>query len=343
MSRGTLTRLALALGLGLSVAAAGPVVQQRAPVPADDLPRELGQTLPLGLPELLPVPAGNPVTPESLALGRRLFFDPILSRDESLSCASCHRPDHGFASPDALSLGVGGRRTLTNAPTLFNRAFARHFMWDGRVDTLEEQVLLPVENELEMDLPLADAAARLRAHAEYGPLFEEAFGEPASAATLGRALATFVRHLVIGDSPVDRFRSGGVQGALTDLERTGMWVFDSKGRCWQCHVGPNFSDESFHNSGVGAVDGEPLPGRFAVTGEPADRGRFKTPTLRALSMTAPYMHDGSLASLADVVDFYRRGANPNDNLDARLAPIELTEREAAGLVAFLEALSRRAD
>ena len=343
MLQGPLNRLAQVLALCACVAAARPVVQQKPALPVDDLPAELGLALPLGLPEILPVPADNPVTPERLALGRRLFFDPLLSRDESLSCASCHRPDHGFASPEALSLGVGGVRTLNNAPTLFNRAFARHFMWDGRVDTLEEQVLLPVGNELEMDLPLADAVARLRSHAEYGPLFEQAFGEPASAANLGRALATFVRHLVIGDSPVDRFRSGGVQGALTDLERTGMWVFDSKGRCWKCHVGPNFSDEGFHNSGIGAVGGEPLPGRFAVTGEAADRGRFKTPTLRALSMTAPYMHNGSLASLEDVVEFYRGGGNPNDNLDVRLAPIDLTEREAAGLVAFLEALSRQAE
>lgn len=342
MSSATKNWLPLLFLLGTCAATQPFDVAQQAPLPADELPAELGLVLPLGLPDVLPTPADNPYTPAGMALGRRLFFDPILSRDESLSCASCHQPDHGFASPEPLSLGVGGVRTLNNAPTLFNRAFATHFMWDGRVETLEEQVLLPVENELEMDLSLDVAVTRLREHAEYGPLFEAAYGEPASALTLGRTLATFVRHLVLGDSPVDRFRSGGVQGALTDLERTGMWVFDSKGGCWQCHVGPNFSDESFHNTGIGSVAGSPLPGRLAVTGESADLGRFKTPTLRALTLTAPYMHDGSLATLEEVVEFYRRGANANANLDSRLHPIDLTERESAGLVAFLEALSRQA-
>lgn len=339
-----------AAGLGLALAlAAGLVIarEQPGPPPTDELPHGLpvvvADGLPLGLPDSLPTPPGNPYTPAAVALGRRLFFDPLLSRDHSVSCATCHRPELGFASDEALSLGVAGRRTERNVPTLFNRAFAKHFMWDGSAATLESQVVMPIENELEMDLGLEGAVARLREHAEYPALFDAAYGEPPSAEHLGRALATFVRGLVTGDSPVDRFRTAGEQGALSETERTGMWIFDSKGGCWQCHLGPNFSDEEFHNTGVGVVDGVPLTGRFAVTGDEADRGRFKTPTLRALSKTAPYMHDGSLESLADVVEFYRRGGNANGNLDPRLKPIELSEREAAGLVAFLEALSRAAD
>jgi len=320
----------------------------RAPVlPADELPaglpRAAGEPLPLGLPEALPIPDDNPFSAAKLSLGRRLFFDPILSRDRSVSCASCHQPARGFTSGERFSLGVAGRRTSRNAPTLLNRAFAAHFMWDGRTSSLEEQVLLPIENELEMDLTLDEAVARLREREDYARAFEETCGAPPDAQHLARVLATFVRGLVVGDSPVDRFRAAGEEGALTEAERTGVWVFESKGGCWRCHSGPNLSDEGFHNTGVGSAEGVPEAGRMAITGDAADRGRFKTPTLRALARTAPYMHDGSLATLADVVEFYRRGAAPNANLDPRLHPLELTDREAAGLVAFLEALSRAAD
>ena len=167
----------------------------------------------------------------------------------------------------------------------------------------------------------------------------EAFGEGPSRDSVARALATFVRRLVVGDSPVDRFRTGEVT-ALSTLERTGMWIWESKGGCWRCHAGPNFSDEKFHNTGVGTVDGEPEVGRFAVTGNDAERGAFKTPTLRALALTAPYMHDGSLATLEEVVEFYRGGGGDNPHLDRRIAPLRLSDEEATALVAFLQALSR---
>jgi cytochrome c peroxidase len=148
-----------------------------------------------------------------------------------------------------------------------------------------------------------------------------------------------VRGLVFGDSAIDRFRAGDY-AELASEERVGLWVFESKGRCWRCHSGANFSDESFHNTGVGAEGGVPLDGRFAVTADEADRGRFKTPTLRGVAATAPYMHDGSLATLAEVVEFYRRGGNANEHLDPLLQPLDLSDREAAALVAFLGALSR---
>ena len=158
-------------------------------------------------------------------------------------------------------------------------------------------------------------------------------------AALAAALAGFVRGLTAGDSPVDRFRDGDVE-ALSADEEAGLWIYEGRGRCWRCHNGPNFSDESFHNTGVGAIEGVPEPGRFAITGEDGDQGRFRTPGLRMLTKTAPYMHDGSLGTLAEVVEFYRDGGNANPHLSDRMGKIELTDEEAAQLVAFLEAMSR---
>jgi len=328
--------------LWLALLAALAALQDRPTLPADELPEPLDRAPALGLPEVVPDPPGNPFSEERAALGRRLFFDPVLSADRSVSCASCHQPEHGFADPRSKSLGVHGRRTLRNAPTLLNRAFGRHFMWDGRFSTLEEQVLQPIENELEMGLALDEAVERLRADPAYAPAFAAAYPEGVSRDNLGRALATFVRGLLLAGSPIDRFRMTGDHAALTPLQRTGLWVYESKGGCWKCHFGANFTDEGFHNTGVGVLFEEPEPGRFEVTGEEADRGRFKTPTLRGLAFTAPYMHDGSLETLEDVVEFYRIGGGANPNLDERLRPADLTDHEAEALVAFLEALSLQA-
>jgi cytochrome c peroxidase len=296
-------------------------------------------TGPLGLPERLPTPADNPWTAERAELGRRLFFDPVLSLDRSVACATCHRPERGFADDEPLSTGIAGQLTLRNAPSLQNRAFGRHFTWDGRFAALEEQVLQPIQNEREMALGVDLALERLEADATYPQAFRAAFDDGLTRANLARALAAFVRTLTTGGSPVDRFRALGEHAALEPLERTGLWIYEGKGGCWRCHSGPNFTDEAFHNTGVGALDGTPEEGRFAVTADEHDRGRFKTPTLRGLSLSAPYMHDGSLATLADVVAFYRRGGNPNDALDPALRPLELTDEEARALVAFLEALT----
>jgi len=295
--------------------------------------------LPLGLERALPEPADNAFDPRRWELGRRLFFDAELSADRTISCSSCHLPQRNFADGVALSLGVRGQRTLRNAPSLVNRGFGASFMWDGRVATLEEQVLMPVANELEMGLPLDELVRRLAAHAEYPALFEAAFEDGLTQQNAARALAQYVRRLVLGDSAIDRFRAGAY-AELSGEERVGLWVFESKGRCWRCHAGANFSDELFHNTGVGARQGLPEPGRMAITGEQGDRGRFKTPTLRGVAHTAPFMHDGSLATLSEVVAFYQRGGGANASLDPLLQPLELSERETAALVAFLEALSR---
>ena len=309
----------------------------RRDVPEDTLPAELPRAAPFGLPEF-DVPESDTA---AAALGRRLFFDPVLSADRTVACASCHDPATGFANASALSVGVHERTTTRNAPTLFNRAYGTSFMWDGRASTLEEQVLQPIVNEVEMDLALPDALARLNAGA-YRADFERAFGGPANEERLARSLAAFVRRLFLGNSPVDLFRSGQ-RDAVTAAERSGFWFYESRGGCWRCHSGPNFSDEGLHNTGIGATDGVPEDGRFAVTNDEKDRGRFKTPTLRGLVFTAPYMHDGSVETLAEVVEHYRKGGHANSHLDEALAPIDMSDADAANLVAFLSALSRTVD
>lgn len=309
-------------------------------LPRDTLPERFWEApWPFGLGKP-PATWESPVRPDRIALGRALFFDPLLSIDRTVSCASCHRPEAGFASPEALPPGAAGKRALRNAPSLFNRALGVHFSWDGKAKTLEQQVVMPISNPNEMDLPLEDALGRLRADAGYKRQFKAAYGGEATADTLADALAGFVGRLTLGDSPVDRFQGARDRNALNVEERAGLWIYESKGRCWTCHSGPNFSDELFHNTGVGVVDEKPEPGRMAVTGKAADRGGFRTPTLRGLVQSAPYMHDGSVKTLEEVVAFYRRGGNKNPSLDPLLVPLDLTDEDASNLVAFLKALSR---
>jgi cytochrome c peroxidase len=326
-------RSALLLALGAAVAAEGPPAP-----PKDTLPAALSLgDVPLGLGPR-PASKDNPLTEARVRLGRRLFFDPILSADNTVACASCHQPGHGFAGHEATSRGIGGRRTARRAPTLFNRAYGTSFFWDGREATLEDQALRPIENESEMGSTVVGALERLRADKEYRAQFEAAFPDGATAANLARALASFERVLLRGDSRVDRFRRKGEHGALTAAERQGLWLYESKGRCWRCHRGENFTDEEFHNTGV-SWGKEPADlGRYAVTKNEADRGKFKTPTLRGVALTGPYMHDGSLGSLEDVVEFYNRGGAANPNLDPVLAPLGLSKDELRDLAAFLKAL-----
>jgi cytochrome c peroxidase len=307
-------------------------------IPEDTLPQQLSTDAPQGLEgEFEGVEFGSE---EQAALGRRLFFDPVLSVDRSIACASCHDPAHGFADTQAKSEGVHGRRTLRNAPTLYNRVLGEAFMWDGKAATLEEQVLQPISNELEMDLAVGEAVARLAADNSYRAEFKAAFDGHPSEELLAKALTAFVARLLYGDSPVDRFRDGE-HDALTPEERGGMWFFESRGNCWKCHAGQNFSDEDFHTTGVGLDEQKLEDGRFAVTGDDADRGAFKTPTLRGLTETGPYMHDGSLATLEEVVEFYRKGPAEGVHHDPDFAPLDMSEKDAANLAAFLRALSRR--
>lgn len=334
MPRQPVAAAAAALGLCFSAAA-----QQPATPPAEPPPKPSFAFLsspPPGLPPM-PAPAGYAPTEAMFRLGEKLFHDGVLSRDRSVSCATCHPATTGFASPEPRPPGVLGRRALRHAPVLWNRGYGTLQRWDGSSPSLEAFVLEPIADHNEMDLPLDEALARLRGDAGYRAEFAAAFGGEPEKEPLQRALATFVRGIVAGDGPYDRFVRGQVD-ALTPAQRSGQWIFESKGRCWQCHTPPLFTDEQFHNTGVGAVDGVPEPGRAAATKDPADRGRWKTPTLRRLRDSAPYMHDGSLGTLDDVVAFYARGGTPNTHLDPKMKPLELTDADRRHLVEFLRIL-----
>jgi cytochrome c peroxidase len=327
--------------------------EERVEIPRDELPATWNwRQPPLGLKAVGPSD-DDPLLDAKIALGRQLFFDPVLSADGSMSCASCHRPDHGFASPDPVALGVGKARGERNAPSILNRALGRHLFWDGRAASLEEQALQPITNSAELANPsLESVLDRLKRDSRYAALFDEAFppngdaprpngaGDTAiTAESLARALASFERTLVVGDSPVDQFRASDY-ASLTPRQRTGMWIFESRGKCWRCHVGDNFTDEQFHNTGVGFGRNPRDTGRIRVTGDERDRFAMKTPTLRGVAKTAPYMHDGSIASLREVVEFYNKGGSPDDPLlDSRMEALNLSAEELDALVDFLEALT----
>ena len=274
-------------------------------------------TIPLGLDLYMPVPEGNPLTPERIELGRRLFFDRRLSRDRTVSCSTCHDPERAYADGRAVAVGIFGRRGRRNAPALINRGYGRLFFWDGRAATLEEQVLKPIEDPNEMDIPLGEASARV--------------GLPPE--EISRTLASFLRSILSGDSRFDRFVSGD-RAALSTEEQAGLQLFRGKANCVACHVGPNFTDERLHNTGIAWSDG-----KFIDAG--AGQGNFKTPTLREVARTAPYMHDGSLATLEEVIAYYDRGGNPNPYLDRELHPLHLSAEEKGNLALFLRSLSAR--
>jgi cytochrome c peroxidase len=271
--------------------------------------------IPLGLDLYMPVPKDNPVTAEKIEQGRKLFFDKRLSRDRSVACASCHQPSRAFSDGRRTAIGIAQRQGQRNAPSIINRGYGRAFFWDARVTTLEEQVLKPIEDRNEMDLPASEAALRVGL----------------TTTELSRALATFVRSILSGNSPYDRFINGN-GAALTANQQAGLRVFRGKGNCTACHIGPNLSDERVHNTGVAWRD-------EALADSGAGNGAFKTPTLREVSRTAPYMHDGSMASLPDVIEFYDGGGRSNPWLDPELRPLRLTELEKRQLVAFLQSLN----
>ena len=324
------------LVLAASLLAAA-ILAAAAQAPTEQVPRR--PEIPLGLDLYLPVPEDNPLTPEKVALGRRLFFDPILSRDHTLACASCHDPRRAFVDGLPIAEGVRGRRGTRNAPVLVNRAYGKTQFWDGRAKSLEEQALQPIQNPKEFDMSLEEVIARLENHSDYPALFQAAFRRDVNAEDLGRALASYVRTILSGDAPIDRYMNGEPE-ALSEQVRQGLRLFRGKANCTACHLSPNFTDEQFHNTGVAWRDGKLLdPGRFVVTGKEEDRGAFKTPTLRNIARTAPYMHDGSLATLEEVIEFYDQGGNANPYLDPELRPLHLTAEKKQALLAFLTALN----
>ena len=275
-------------------------------------------------------------------LGRQLFFDPLLSGDHSISCASCHKPERAFADDVAVSAGVAGRLGRRNTPTVLNTAARTSMFWDGRAETLEDQAIFPIENPLEMDLPVDQALQRLNADAGYRQAFQAAYGSPATARTLGRALAAYQKTLESGDSSYDRYARGD-DAAMEASARRGRLLFIGKARCAECHSGEDFTSDRFRNIGLYNAATLDDRGRGEVTGNPADDGQFKVPSLRNVAVTAPYMHNGMFATLREVLDYY----NDPDQVvpdahgrDASMAgPLGLTAQEVDDLESFLVALT----
>ena len=322
----------IVLALVLSTAARSTDYQLRAPV---------------GLDAVIPVPAENPVTVEKAALGGQLFFDKRLSRDRTVACASCHRPERAFTDGRRVAIGIHDHRGSRNTPTIFNRAYASSVFWDGRATALEEQPLEAIHNPREMDLGAEELERRLGQVEKYREQFAVVFGEAPSAQTAAKAIATFVRTLLSGNSAFDQFEHGD-SSALTVPARRGLELFRNKGRCVTCHREPLFSDHQFNNTGVSWLAARSPAsgvragldrGRYEVSGLAHDTGAFKTPSLRDIARTAPYMHSGILDTLEAVIEFYDRGGQPNPYLDASIEPLTLTSREKADLVAFLRSLT----
>jgi cytochrome c peroxidase len=282
-------------------------------------------------------PADNHLTEARAQLGRRLFYDKRLSRTGMIACASCHQQKYGFADPDAVSTGVDGQKGDRNAPGLSNLAWSDSLFWDGRARTLEEQASKPIENPIEMDLKLPEAVARVAADPAYFAAFTQAYGGRPDVTTLPRALASFVRVLVSGGSRYDRFARGDV-AAMDEPARRGHTIFfGERGECFHCHPPQSLTNDGFFNNGSFSDGGD--PGRQKLTGRSADLGKFRVPGLRNIAASAPYMHDGSVATLEAVIEQYDRGGRGHDSADPLIVPRNLSAQEKADLLAFMRALT----
>lgn len=299
---------------------------------------QMGFTEPIGTPSrnLIDYPNDEPPAKAIVELGSVLFFDNRLSGNLAQNCASCHSPSSGFSDGLKLSIGANGNDLEVHTPPLYNLAWNVVFFWDGRAPTLEQQVLMPIASSAEMDMDIKELVVRLNAVPGYQALFKQAFGTPEiSQDSVAAALAAFIRSIIVDDTPFDRYMAGNMQ-AMTSEAIRGMELFREKARCIECHDGNNFTDNGFHNIGVDSD----LPGRAAIVKDQTLRGAFKTPGLRNALLSAPYMHNGSLASLEEVVEFYNDGGARKDNLDELIEPLQLSRTEVRDLLAFLAALTQ---
>ena len=296
----------------------------------------------------MPLPADNPPTAETIALGRRLFYDVKLSADDTLSCASCHNPALDFTDGRRVAQGVHGQLGARNTPTILDAAYNLTQFWDGRAPSLEEQSGAPISNPLEMAQTHDACVVKLNRDAAYRNDFAAAFGPgPVTMRKAEMAVASFERTLISGNSPFDRYQFGGDKTALSPAAIRGLAIFTDKerGNCATCHTIEKdyalFTDGKFHNLGAGMnADGELTDlGRYNQTKVETDRGAFRTPTLRNIAKTGPYMHDGSKKTLDEVVDFYKGGGNSNPHLDKEIKELKLSRQDRADLVAFLESLT----
>ncbi len=324
---------------------------------------------PKGLPPLVDkvhIPPANPITKGKVELGRQLYFDQRISKDSTVSCATCHDPAKAWVDNQKTSIGIKGQVGDRNAPTVLNTAYNSVQFWDGRAPSLEGQSQGPPQNKIEMgDQSYEEIVDRLRAIPGYRDQFKKVFGTDVNMDGIAKAIATFERVAALaGNSKYDKYQDADDadhNNKLSDSEKRGMVLFGltlnpddefkhgvtpKKANCTACHVGFNFTDNQFHNLGVGwKADGKGFadPGRYAISPvgakNPTEMGSFKTPTCRDAARTAPYMHDGSEKTLEDLVEYYNKGGNPNPTLDASMKPLNLTASEKADVVAFLKALT----
>ncbi len=340
--------------------------------PANHVP--LSVELPLGLDAgagMIYIPEDNPLTRAKIELGRQLYFDGRLSVDGTISCADCHHPDEGYTRHTQFGVGVGGLTGDRNSPTSYNRILSREQFWDGRAASLEEQAIGPIANPVEMANTHEAVVETLKNIEGYRLQFQKIFGD-VTIENVGKAIASYERVLVTGPSPYDYwepvrrieevvdvsdleafeeedpdlYEQYVAAKALSDkypmsesAKRGYAVFFGQKGGCTACHTGPNFTDEKYHNIGVGMNSPNPDLGRFTVTMDPKDKGAFKTPTIRNVELTAPYMHDGSQNTLEEVVEWYDQGGHPNPYLSKDIRKLNLTDQEKADLVAFMKALT----
>ncbi len=327
----------------------------------------LEPVLPLGLSQGAGQVSGldkNPLTRAKIELGRQLYFDPRLSADATVSCASCHDPAQGYGAHTKTGLGIREQTGGRNSPVSYNRILSGAQFWDGRADSLEAQAVGPIANPIEMGFTHEGVVERLKTIPVYEKQFKKIFGGVTIDA-VGQAIASFERAIVTGPSPYDfgeqlrpfadideddlkededlakkyaEAKAAAETFAMSESAKRGREIFfTEKGNCTACHVGANLSDEKYHNLGVGMAAAEPDLGRFVVSKDPKDKGAFKTPTVRNVALTAPYMHDGSLATLEEVVEWYDKGGHANANLSDKIKPLKLTAQEKADLVAFMRA------
>ena len=330
----------------------------------------------LGLPAV-PIPADNPVSAKKIHLGRKLFYDRRLSLNNTFSCAMCHIPEQGFSSHEmATAIGIEGRSVRRNSPTLYNVAYASVLFHDARENTLEQQVWAPLLAHNEMGNPsIGYVIDKIKSLADYNPLFEQSFGQQPNMINIGQAIASYERSLNSADSPFDRWYFGQQQDAVNASVKRGFQLFNNKAGCSSCHTINKsfalFTDNQLHNTGIGFrqsmektpekqriqlapgvfiyVDSDSLTtvtsaeandlGRYEITQNPLDRWKYKTPSLRNIDLTPPYMHNGSLSTLEEVVRFYNQGGVANENLDSLIKPLDLKETEISDLVAFLKSLT----
>lgn len=339
---------------------------------------KINLTLPEGLAvgkDAVYVPDDNPITHAKVELGRQLYFDRRLSKGNEVSCADCHHPDSGYGFNTQFGVGIQGQTGGRNSPTSMNRILSREQFWDGRAKDLEAQAVGPIANPIEMGNTHEAVVAFLKSNAVYRAQFVKIFGRDPHIDDVGRAIATFERVIVTGDSPYDYndrlerlkefVRTEGFESLdevkkedpdlyarytatqkaaeanpMSDSAKRGQKLFFSKeANCAACHVGANFTDEKYHNLGVGMDAEKPDLGRFAETGKEEDKGAFKTPTLRNVAQNGPYMHDGSQKTLLEVVQWYVKGGHPNPHLSDKIKAFKASEQDMLDLVAFMEALT----